>query len=127
MLLVAEITGVLGQTYDRDNMAVDGARDSKARLDDGSATAARRHAGGIITTRSNAQGGIEGQLSDYRVSDPFETRFAYSRFDAAAAAPRNTSKLDGRKRRIPTPAAAAAPRNTSKLDGRKRRIPTPAY
>ena len=96
--------GILGQTYDRDNMAVDGERDSYAHLDDGRATVARTHAGGIITTRSNAQGGIEGQLSDYRISGRFKTWFRFSRFDSIAAAPRNISKLAGRKRPIRNPA-----------------------
>jgi hypothetical protein len=99
---VVDTTGVLGQTYDRDNVAVDGDRDSYARLDSGYATSARTHAGGVITTRSNAQGGIEGQLPDYRVSGPFETHFRYSRFDSIAAAPRNISRLVGRKRPIRT-------------------------
>mmetsp|Transcript_5795 Transcript_5795/g.12637 ORF Transcript_5795/g.12637 Transcript_5795/m.12637 type:complete len:349 (-) Transcript_5795:176-1222(-) len=96
--------GLLGQTYDRDNMAVDGARDSMARLDDGGVTAARTRVGGVITKHADAQGGIEGQLSDYRVSGPFETCFQYSRFDSVAAAPRNISKLVGHQRPVPTPA-----------------------
>jgi hypothetical protein len=87
--------GLLGQTYDRDKLEVNGRRDSYARLDDGRPTASRTSVGGDITTRAKAEGAIEGALGDYRVASEFSTAFRFSRFDSIAAGVRNVSELMG--------------------------------
>jgi hypothetical protein len=90
--------GILGQTFDGDGRAVDGRRDTYARLDDGRPTSARTGVGGTVSTRASAEGAIEGAARDYRMSGPFATAFRFTRFDARFAAPRNVSKLGGRQR-----------------------------
>ena len=76
--------GLFGQSYDGDNLAVDG------RMDDRS--------GDETTTKAQAEGAIEGSGDDYKLDDVFGTDFKYARFNAAAAAPRNVSALSGPKR-----------------------------
>jgi len=88
--------GLLGQTYDRDGLEVNGRQDDYSRLDDGRPTASRTGVGGIITTRAKAEGAIEGSLEAYRVTSDFSTAFRYSRFDATAAPVRNVSALSGK-------------------------------
>jgi len=87
--------GLLGQTYDRDMLEVNGKRDDYSRLDDGWLTTSRHGVGGTVTTRANAEGAIEGVLEDYRVRSDFATAFRFSRFDAVAAPVRNVSALGG--------------------------------
>ena len=87
--------GLLGQTYDRDNLEVNGRRDDYSRLDDGRPAASRTGVGGDVTTRAKAEGAIEGRLDDYRVRSDFATAFRFSRFDAASAPVRNASALGG--------------------------------
>ena len=65
--------GLLGQTYDRDSLEVNGRRDSYDRLDDGKLTATRSGAGGHVTTRANLEGAIEGSIEDYRLASSFAT------------------------------------------------------
>jgi hypothetical protein len=43
--------GILGQTYDRDQLEVNGHRDDYSRLDDGRAAKSRKGAGGHVTTQ----------------------------------------------------------------------------
>ena len=38
---------------------------------------------GLFETSANAEGAIEGSAAMYEVPSPYETRFAFSRFDAA--------------------------------------------
>ena len=98
------------QTYDRDNLRVNGRRDSYARLDNGRRAASRKSAGGTVTTRAAAQGFMEGALDDYRMASSFATAFRFSRFDARAAGVRNVSALAGtvlRRREHPHPGREA--------------------
>ena len=101
-LIVAIDSGLLGQTFDCDELAVHGRRDSYETLDDGRATATRHEAGGIDTTRAQAEGALQGHFSDYRVASPFATNFAVSRFNASGfVGPRNATQLHGgRSRRL---------------------------
>lgn len=89
--------GLLGQAYDRDQLAVDGARDDYSRLDDGSRTKDRAGVGGRVTTKAQAEGAIEGAAEDYRMASAFTTYFRFARFDAVGAPVRNVSALGGRK------------------------------
>ena len=73
--------GLLGQTYDRDKLEVNGRRDSYARLDDGRPTASRTSVGGDITTRAKAEGAIEGSADLYEVASAHATEFRFSRFE----------------------------------------------
>ncbi|KAL1496023.1 hypothetical protein AB1Y20_014656 [Prymnesium parvum] len=77
--------GLLGQTYDGDNMPLHGRRDSYSTLDDGTPTVARKTIGGEVTTRALGEGAIEGSHEMYRVPQLFETAFAFSRFDPSSA------------------------------------------
>ena len=59
--------GVLGQTFDCDGLAVDGNEDSYNKLPDDRATSSSRK---LVTTRAQAEGGIEGMLTDYELRWP---------------------------------------------------------
>jgi len=102
--------GVIGQSYDGDNIAVDGSRDNIGDL-------AREYArfglskesettGDLsnryrkeVTTSAMAEGAIEGLVSDYQMPNFFSTDFKFSRFDSVKAVPRDVSKLTGLKHR----------------------------
>jgi hypothetical protein len=88
--------GLIGQTFDGDNIAVDGAQDD--------------YSGKIVITKAMGEGAIEGAASDYAVNPhtPFSTDFKFSRFGAKKAGPRDISKLLGAKRAISKPAVAGA-------------------
>lgn len=75
--------GIVGQSFDGDDTAIDGARDSRSG-DEG-------------TTSAQAEGAIEGSMTDYKIhgNDPFSPSFTFSRFDLTAASPRNTTQLSG--------------------------------
>jgi len=92
--------GLLGQTYDRDRIALHGRLDDYSRLDDGKRTVSRKSAGGTVTTRAKAEGAVEGDSEDYRVASDFATVFRFSRFDAVSAPPRNASALGGVRVRL---------------------------
>jgi len=77
--------GLIGQSYDGDGMAVDGAQDNYFNLTE-------------VTTKAMAEGAIEGTAADYKMSSMHATDFKYSRFDAVAAKPRDVSKLAGSKK-----------------------------
>ncbi|KAL1529166.1 hypothetical protein AB1Y20_000125 [Prymnesium parvum] len=62
--------GLLGQTYDGDNMPLHGRRDSYSTLDDGTPTLARKKMGGQITTRALGEGAIEGSHEMYPACTP---------------------------------------------------------
>lgn len=79
--------GVVGQSFDDDGIAVDGAMD---KYNTGK--------GQVSTTSAQAEGAIEGSHEEYRMSSFFDTNFKYSRFDATVAKPRDVSKLTGTKR-----------------------------
>jgi len=76
--------GLIGQTFDADSRPLHGNRDSYARLPSGK-----------LTTKAQAEGAIEGNATDYRLSSPFSTHFRFSRFDAVVSAPRDIKGLLG--------------------------------
>lgn len=97
--------GLIGQSWDADALAVDGA------LDDYKYDVRAP----VVTTKAMAEGAIEGNATEYALWSAggadadarFATAFKYSRFDRAphdACATRNVSALTGHKR----PAAASA-------------------
>ena len=94
-LLSSPAHSLLGQTYDRDRFEVNGRKDDYSQLDDGTPTASRTGAGGIVTTKAKAEGAIEGRLEDYRLTSAFATTFQFSRFDTIVASARNVSMLGG--------------------------------
>ena len=82
--------GLIAQSYDEDNLAVDGAQDNydydRARP--------------VIITTAQAEGAIEGKAHDYKIADKFNTSFAFTRFLAKRSdncAVRDVQKLTGRK------------------------------
>jgi hypothetical protein len=77
--------GLLGQTFDFDSMAVDGAKDN--------------YDGKEVTTVAMGEGAIEGMATDYKISsvNPFSPSFKYSRWNLRSASPRDISKLTGGK------------------------------
>lgn len=78
--------GLLGQTYDRDDMRVIGALDNY------------EIPGKVIVTKAQAEGAIEGVAADYVINQPFSTNFKFSRFGMTGhAAPRNLTSLSGVK------------------------------
>ena len=96
--------GIFGQSFDGDNLAVDGATD---KVVDGESE---------MTTKAQGEGAIEGHLSDYRMADRFTTAFKYARFDVAAAKPRDVTKLTGAKRtREAVPAGGAKQASVSSV------------
>ena len=103
--------GLLGQSWDGDSIAVDGATDDYHQ---------RR---AMLKTTAQAEGAIEGVASDYRLASPFATAFKFSRFDATAPVPpRNVSALTGRKRRRGSRADAA---RSSERGGGAALVPAP--
>jgi len=88
--------GLIGQSWDGDNIGIDGAQDDYKWSE--------------VTTKAMAEGAIEGVASDYEMEDKFATAFKFSRFDAVKAAPRDVSKLSGaRKTGVTTKSAGATP------------------
>jgi hypothetical protein len=83
----------MGQSFDGDAVAVDGATDEYAP---------QGVAPTVVTTRAMAEGAIEGVAAEYALAiAPFGTDFRYSRFDKAydaKCAPRDVTKLTGTKR-----------------------------
>jgi len=85
--------GLIGQSYDGDDVAVSGKMDVYTPH------------GPEMTTTALAEGAIEGVAADYRVASKFDTAFRFSRFGAkvapggAADRPRDVSKLTGNKTR----------------------------
>jgi ELWxxDGT repeat protein len=75
--------GLLGQAYDGDDVSVIGAIDE--------------YRGAEITTKAMAEGAIEGVAADYKMAGKFATDFAFSRWGKTEAAPRDVSKLMGKK------------------------------
>ena len=79
--------GILGQTWDDDGVAVDGAQDDYER---GSVE---------VWTKSMAEGGIEGRAEDYELKNKFSHRFKYARHEATRyTPPRDASRLTGTRR-----------------------------
>lgn len=88
--------GLIGQSYDGDGVAVDGAQDDY------------RKGGSAMETKAQAEGAIEGSAEDYRMSkEPFSTSFRFSRFDAVRAAHRDINALTGARNVRRTPSLPA--------------------
>ena len=80
--------GILGQSLDGDSLAVDGARDGLV---------AAQGPPELFST-AQAEGAIEGNVSDYVVAHPFAVDFKFSRFNSSVPVPsRNVSQLTGEK------------------------------
>lgn len=77
--------GIIGQSYDGDDIGVSGAEDDY------------RNSGEELSTSAQAEGAIEGTYHDYQMASPFSTSFKYSRYDKDAAAPRDVEALSGVK------------------------------
>jgi hypothetical protein len=91
--------GLVGQTFDKDDVAIDGALDDyTGTLVSGNDRIGHR----VVTTQAMGEGAIEGVPEEYEIdrSAPFSTNFKFSRFDSLVAAPRNTKALTGKKRKI---------------------------
>jgi len=88
--------GLIGQTFDGDAMAIDGAVDD--------------YSTDIVTTKAMGEGAIEGLPTDYEISrsDPFSPSFKYARYESEHAAPRDTSKLSGVRRVVGKSSAPTA-------------------
>ena len=84
--------GLLGQSYDGDQIAVDGRVDHYNELWKAQGSTHE------ITTRAQAEGAIEGSGDDYKMTEFFATDFKYSRFSAAQAPVRNVTRLSGAHR-----------------------------
>ena len=77
--------GIIGQSFDNDDIAVIGALDKYTGLTE-------------MTTKAQAEGFIEGNFMDYKMTEVFATAFKFSRFDARLPVPpRNVSALTGTK------------------------------
>jgi len=95
--------GLVGQTFDGDNVAVDGAQDD--------------YKGPVVVTKAMGEGAIEGKASDYAVPTPYSVDFTYSRFYAESATPRDISKLTGQKKKVKVgPKLEAASTNDNPTD-----------
>eukprot|EP00967_Tisochrysis_lutea_P075710 scaffold102096_cov31-Tisochrysis_lutea.AAC.1 len=66
--------GIIGQSFDGDNLPINGKQDD--------------YSGSLVHTTAMAEGAIEGVATDYQVAHPFETHFKYSRFDSTMASSR---------------------------------------
>jgi len=77
--------GLIGQSYDADQFGVLGNVDSYATR------------GNETSTEAMGEGAIEGGAQEYEMPAKFATAFKYSRFGKTAAAPRDVSKLSGKK------------------------------
>jgi len=75
--------GLVGQSFDADDVAVDGAVDD--------------YSGSIVVTQAMGEGAIEGTAEDYEIdsTNPFSTDFKFTRFHAVQASPRDVSALTG--------------------------------
>lgn len=79
--------GIVGQSWDDDDLAVDGKQDDY-------------EAGGTeVWTTAMAEGAIEGDADDYALPTPFSPKFKFSRFDTTTPTPpRRVEALLGKRR-----------------------------
>ena len=75
--------GIIGQSWDGDDIGIDGAQDNLGLL--------RREQGQEVTTHAQAEGAIVGTMDDYLMDDAFATDFAFTRWDTVVASPRKVS------------------------------------
>ena len=87
--------GLIGQTYDGDNVGSIGKQDDYKTYDHSTMTSAM------------GEGAIEGVASDYEMTSKFATDFPFSRFGATEAKVRDISKLSGEKVMLSERASAA--------------------
>jgi hypothetical protein len=92
--------GLIGQSFDGDGIAVDGALDDYT-VPWGNTDVPH------MTTKAMAEGAIEGVAADYALKDPYDPDFKFSRFGKTVAPKRVASKLSGFFRRRALPASAA--------------------
>tara|TARA_B110001450_G_scaffold256635_1_gene287886 strand:+ start:8360 stop:10897 length:2538 start_codon:yes stop_codon:yes gene_type:complete len=79
--------GIIGQTWDGDSIAIDGAQDDY------------EHSGVEVWTKSMAEGGIEGFASHYELQNKFIHDFKYARHELSThTPPRDVAHLTGTKR-----------------------------
>jgi len=74
--------GIIGQSFDGDGRAKNGALDEYPHTE-----------GAVFTTYAMAEGAIEGGPSDYEMSSPYDVKFKYSRFGKKRVGNRNQPKL----------------------------------
>jgi hypothetical protein len=82
--------GLIAQSYDEDGIAIDGAQDNY----DYNRTRP------IVRTKAQAEGAIEGKARDYKITEMFNTSFAFTRFlaqNSDICAVRDVNKLMGRR------------------------------
>jgi len=89
--------GIIGQSWDGDGRAVDGALDEYPEQD-----------GAHFTTSAMAEGAIEGVGSDYEMSSPYGVAFKYSRFGKQGVAARDVSRLTSSLVESPAGSSAGA-------------------
>ena len=77
--------GLIGQSFDGDNIAVFGKQDNYPK-------------NGYFKTSAMAEGAIEGVPNDYKMSNIYSITFKFSRFNAVNSSPRNVSQLSGMKK-----------------------------
>ena len=75
--------GLIGQSWDGDDVAVHGQTDDYSH--------------GEVTTTAMGEGAVEGVAEQYEMPSGFATDFAFSRFGSTSASPRNVSALSGVK------------------------------
>lgn len=83
--------GIIGQSWDGDTLAVDGATDDYTYHAD--------HP--FVVTKVQAEGAIDGAAGDYELASPFDAQSKFSRFTRDSrdvCRPRNVSALSGTKR-----------------------------
>jgi len=81
--------GLVGQTWDADDVAIDGNRDRGKVI--------AQMPAGQRQTYAQGEGAIIGELKDYRVNGLFGTDFKFNRFGVQEALPRDTSSLMGER------------------------------
>jgi len=86
--------GLLGQSWDGDDIAVSGRTDNLTQMKQMGAKVGEFFE---VTTRAQAEGAIEGVGDDYLVLSPFSSKFKFSRFENTGAQPRNITLLSGFK------------------------------
>ena len=109
-MCLARESGIIGQSFDGNKIAVSG------RLDQYGLPTDKKGGSSDFTTSAQAEGAIEGVHTDYMLPSPFATAFKYERFDVDRTkpiAPRNVDLLTG----VKTSARAEASAGVSELPG----------
>jgi len=79
--------GIIGQSFDGDDVGINGAVDAYATTKPGTK----------LTTTAMAEGAIEGEPADYFMASKYATEFKFSRFGLRAAPYRDVAALTGSK------------------------------